>query len=114
MPTLCRVLLDRQSLSAGDAMSLKDALDLGHYATLDVVVTVHEASEGDSGALELRHAPRNQEDSYLDFPTPISVSLAATGKTWIRADAFTCFVAWSVSGDLSRSATVSLELVART
>lgn len=114
MPTLSRVLLDRQTLSTGDAMDLDDALDLGDYATLDVIVTVHAAGEGEDAALVVSHAPRNVADGYLDFPTPISVSLISAGRTWVRVEAFTCFVSWSVIGTLSSGATVSLELVART
>lgn len=110
-----RRLLDQASLETGAAMDLSmDALDLGEYASLHFVITVVSAGEsGDTGKLVLKHAAVNETGSYVDFATPVQVALNATGTTWFSADDFTRYAAWFVTGNLSGSAVVTLDLVAK-
>jgi len=95
-------------------MSLSDALDLGEHGALHLVVTVESAGNADdTGKLIVQHAAVNASGRYLDFLTPIEVPLNATGTTWLCADEFTRWVAWSVTGDLSSPAVVTVDLLAK-
>ena len=113
MPMLYRRLLDEATLSADTAPDLSAALDLGDYREIHLVLTVTSAGDGDAAKLVVRHAAVNDEAAYLDFETPVSVSLGTTGSTWFHVDTFTRWVSWFVSGTLSREAVVTLDLVAK-
>lgn len=106
-------LLERVSLKDGDAMVAADAPDLGDGATLEIVATVHQAAEGDSPTLALRHSPMLDEEAWLEFPIPVRVDLTHTGRTWVHVQSFTRYVGWSISGVLSSSAIVTVDLVAK-
>lgn len=113
MNTFSTRILNRVTLSDGDAMDLTMALDLLEFGELDLVVQVHEATEGESPVLVLEHAPANESDAYIDFPTPARVDLSATGTTWHRVTAFTRWVRWRLTGTLAGNPTVTLDLLAR-
>lgn len=89
------------------------AADLGDGHTLEVVVTVHEGCEGESPSLCLKHAPASTDEQWLDFPEPMRISLARPGRTWLHAARYTRFVGWSLSGTLTSSAQVSVDLLAK-
>jgi len=110
-----RRLLDQASLESGAAMDLSmDALDLGEFSSLHFVVTVVTAGDPeDTGKLVLKHAAVNEAGSYVDFGTPMQVALNEVGTSWFSTDDFTRYAAWSVSGDLSSPAVVTLDLVAK-
>ena len=110
-----RRLLDQASLNTGDAMNLStDALDLGEYTALHFVITVVTAgAPGDTGKLLVQHGAVNESGSFVDFGTPVQVALNATGITWFPVDDFTRYATWSVTGELSSPAVVTLDLVAK-
>jgi len=107
-------VLYRASLKSGDTMSLPDALDLGERQQVVVVVTVETAGNADdTGQFVMQHAAVNEVDGYLDFQTPMTVPLNVTGRTWFSADAFTRWVSWTVTGNLSSPAVVTVDLLAK-
>lgn len=77
------------------------------------MVTVHEATEGESPTLTLTHAPTAEDDAWMDFPTPVRVSLARTGRTWVHVPWFTRHVGWAISGMLESMPVVTVDLVAK-
>lgn len=111
MPTYCRRLLDQATLSTGDALDPADALDLADYKELEIVVEVHSAAEGDTPRLVLQHGPTAAVS--LNFETPVSVDLSATGTSWLHLARFTRWLGWSVTGTLSGGAVVTLEVIAK-
>lgn len=113
MATTSARLLDRSTLSSGDTMPAESASDMGEGQTLEVIVTVHAACEGDAPTLVLKHAPGNTDQDWLDFPQPIRVPLGRAGRTWFHAPYFTRYVGWSLSGTLDSSAEVTVELLAK-
>lgn len=112
MAATTATLLDRRTLSADEAITAAEAPDLGDGQTLEIVVTVHEAAEGDSPALALLHAPEADGD-WLPFEPPVRVPLGRTGRAWIHVPRFTRYVGWQVMGGLETSPTVSVKLVAK-
>lgn len=108
-----RRLLDSVTLSPGAEVDLSQALDLGDYRELHLVLTVQSAGEGDAAKLVVRHAAVNESGSYLDFETSAEIALTATGTAWFHADTFTRWVCWFVTGTLSADAVVTLDLVAK-
>ena len=113
MSLLYRRLLQNVTLSAGETTDLLEGLDLGEYREVHVVLTVVSAGSGSAVKLVARHAPLDDEDSYLDFDTPMEISLTETGSRWFHADAFTRFVSCFVSGTLESDAIVTVDLVAK-
>ena len=105
MPSLSRCLLDKYPLSRETSPDLGDALDLGDYGTLHMVVTVHTAATAVAGTanptLDIQHATTNELDRYLPFDTPVSIDLTVAGTTWVHVSDFTRFVLWMLSGTLS-------------
>ncbi len=113
MDTFSTCILKRVTLSDGDAMDLSMALDLLAFHELDIVVQVHEAAEGDTPRLLVEHAPANEEGSYLDFPTPISIDLSVVGSTWHRVTSFTRWVTWRTTGTMGAGPVVTMDILAR-
>lgn len=113
MPNLSTCWLDAKTLEDGDSMALTEALDLGEYRTAEIVVNVESADEGGGATLVLQHAARNVNGAYLDFETPVSVALSATGATWVKVDRFTRFLGWSISGSLGGAVVVSVDVVGK-
>ena len=113
MPASYLVVLSSTTLSDGDVMDPATALDLACYRTLDLVVRVEEAGSGDAPKLVVEHSASNAADTWLGFTEPVEVDLTATGIAWSRQEAFTRWVGWRISGSLSASAVVTLEIVAR-
>ena len=107
-------VMNERTLSPDDEMSLDEALDLGSFDTLDIIIHVLGAAEGDAPTLTLKHAAFNEEGRYLDFATAVTVDLSATGSHWFRIDAFTRYLGWFLSGTLSGDVVVTLDVVART
>lgn len=112
-PNRSTVWMESRTLSPGDEMSLTEALDAGEYSTLEVVVTVEQADRGDAAALVFQHAARNVSGAYLDFSPAASVSLTATGQTWVQIDRFTRFLGWAIDGALADGAVVTVDVVAK-
>lgn len=118
MSATCLRILDGQTLGEQQEPASATAVDLGDYDELELVVTVTsagttEADAGSAPALVLRHAPSAAADVLLDFPTPVSVDLTATGSTWIHVPYFTRWLFWSTSAALTTAATVNVEVVGR-
>lgn len=117
MPSLSRCLLDKHTLSRETSPDLGEALDLGDYGTLHIVVTVHTAATADAGSanptLDVQHAAVNELDRYLPFDTPVSIDLTVAGTTWVHVSDFTRFVLWMLSGTLSTEAVVTVEIIAK-
>lgn len=113
MANLSLCWMESRALTAGDLMALTEALDMGPFNRVDLVVAVEEAGTGEGAALAFQHAARNEEGAYLDFDPVQSVDLTATGKTWIQIEALTRFLGWSLSGTLETSPTVTIDVVAR-
>lgn len=105
--------IDSHAFTQGEAMALRDALDLGAAIVLDVVVTVEEAGTGTTPQILLKHAARNATGDYMDFRTPVAVDLTASGQTWAHMDEFTRFLGWELSGTLDTNAVVSVDIVAK-
>ncbi len=101
------------TISTGASQDLSTALDLLDYRTLDLMIRVTAATTGDSPVLVLRHAPVNETDAYTDFATPVTVDLSATGRTWVRVEAFTRWLAWFSAGTLDTDVEVVIDLIAR-
>ncbi len=93
-------LLDQTPLAEGGRISALNAPDMGDGATLEVVITVNEATDGESPVLALVHAPAQEDDAWLEFPTPIRVSLARTGRTWVHVP---CSASPGTSGGTPRA-----------
>lgn len=108
----CRIL-SSTTLSPGDASDVSLALDEGEYRELHVVLTVSSAGQGDTPKLVLRHAAVNDKDHYLDFETPVEISLTETGTAWFHVDTFTRWVCWFVSGTLTEPAVVTIDLIGK-
>lgn len=113
MSTTAATLLDHGVLTADSAMDPGAAADMADGHTLEVVVTVEEACEGQAPTLSLVHAPEASDTVWLDFPEPIRVPLNRTGRTWIHAPRYTRYVGWSISGTLDTSPVVSVSLLAK-
>lgn len=113
MRTLILRWLDQRTLSAGDTMSLSEALDVGDYNSLDLVITVEQAARGTDPVLVLEHAALNGSDHYLAFDPAVSIDLTQTGKTWLHRSPFTRLLRWSLSGTLETDAIVSIDVVAK-
>lgn len=111
-PLYVRVL-DEVTLSEGDAMDLSSALDLARYRELEVVVRVSHAGVGEEPRLVVEHSASNEAGAYLAFSNPVEVDLSVAGNTWVHQGAFTRWLAWRLSGSLSESAVVTLEIIAR-
>lgn len=112
MPTNTLHILEDRTLQTGDAMNDDDALDLALYNTLDLVIHVLTAAEGDAPTLTLKHVAFNVFGRFLAFTPKVSVDLSAVGSHWFRIDAFTRYVGWFLSGTLTTDAVVTVELVA--
>lgn len=113
MSTTSARLLDHRSLSEGDTMSSESAADLSEGHTLEVVVTVHSAGEGDSPTLCLRHAPDSADESWLEFPEPMRISPSRPGRYWLHASRYTRYVGWALNGTLTADAEVTVDLIAK-
>lgn len=113
MSLLYRRLLEQATMTPGATTDLSTALDLGEYRELHFVLTVVAAGEGDAPKLVLKHAPVNEESAYLNFETPVVVSLSATGSTWFKVDSFTRWVCGFVSGSLNAEAVVTIDLIGK-
>ncbi len=108
-----RRLLENAPLTPDAGLDLSQALDLGDYREVHLVLTVNGAGDGGEAKLVVRHAAVNEASCYLDFETPAEIALNATGQAWFHADTFTRWVCWSVSGTLLAEARVTLDLVAK-
>lgn len=107
-----RMMLER-SLEDGATMDASEVLDLGDYRELEIVVTVLSAAEGEAPTLSLLHAPIHEDGAWLDFAEAVSVDLLMTGATWVHVDHLTRWVGWRLSGRISGSATVTIDIVAK-
>ena len=94
-------------------MDLATALDLAEFSKLAIVVNVSQAGEGEAPTFVVEHSASNEEGSYLPFSTVVEVDLTATGYSWFSTDGFTRWLGWRLSGSLSSSAIVTLEIIAR-
>lgn len=106
-------VLDNRELSDGEAMSLDETVDLGSFHTLDVIIYVHTPATGETPTLTVTHAAFNEDDAFIALDPAIEVDLSVEGSTWIRVEAYTRYLRWSVGGRLGTSAVVTLDLVAR-
>lgn len=110
---LYRRLSNEAILTPGTTVDIGTAIDLGEYRELHFVITVVAAGTGDAPQLVLKHAPVNEESAYLNFETPVVVSLSATGTTWFKVDSFTRWVCGFVSGTLNAEAIVTIDLIGK-
>lgn len=110
---ICVCWMEAKKLVPGDTMALTGALDLRGNKTLDVVVDVEQADEGEDAVLVLQHAARNVSGGYVDFETRVEIPLNVTGKTWVKIDRYTRFLGWSLEGTLATGATVTTDVVAK-
>ena len=108
----CRILSDT-TLSPGEASDILLALDEGERSELHFVLTVSSAGQGDAPKLVVRHAAVNDKDHYLDFETPVEISLSSTGTAWFHVNTFTRWVCWFVSGTLTEPAVVTIDLIGK-
>lgn len=113
MTTLTAVLLDRAALREGDTLSIDETVDLGAYATLGVVLTVHEAGAGEAPTLVVEHAITNEEDAFVPFDPAIEIALDATGTESAMKGQILRWLRWRIAGTLTGQATVSLAILAR-
>lgn len=113
MHTLYTRVLDASTLSDGDGAEPTHAVDLGEYRELHIFVRVTEAGTGESPTLVVEHSSRGETDTYVPFETPVSVDLTTTGNTWVQVSGFLRYVAWRLTGTLSASAVVTLDIVAK-
>ena len=90
MRTLYNRVLEAATLSDGEAAEPTGALDLS-----------------------LERSSSGEVDGYVAFATPVQVDLTATGSAWFHVPAFMRWVAWRLSGSLSASAVVTLDIVAK-
>lgn len=111
---ICTIrILDRRELTEGDTMSLDESIDLGSFHTFDLVIYVHTPAEGEAPTLTLTHAAFNEEGTFVALDPAVEVDLSVEGSTWIRVEAYTRYLRWSLGGRLGTSAVVTLDLVAR-
>lgn len=113
MKALYTRVLDAFELSDGVTMDLMTAVDLGDYSKVVLVVRVNQAGEGDAPTFIVEHSASNEAGSYLPFDTVVEVNLTATGYTWFHQDAFSRWLGWRISGTLTSSAIVTLEIIAK-
>ena len=113
MRTLYNRVLEAATLSDGEAAEPTGALDLSEHRELHVYIRVSEAGAGDSPLLILEHSSSGEVDGYVAFATPVQVDLTAMGSAWFHVPAFMRWVAWRLSGSLSASAVVTLDIVAK-
>lgn len=108
-------LLSSVTLSDGASPDLSaDVLDAGEATSLDVVITVVEAGDAESDAiLALKHAAVNEEGAYLDFDTPVEVSVNVAGRSWFHVSQLTRWVTWSLSGARTGGAVVTVDIIVR-
>lgn len=113
MSTCSLRILEGRVINPGDVMSLEEAQDFGTYRTLDLVIHVLTVAEGDAPRLVLKHAAFNEEGRYLAFEVAVDVDLTTAGSTWFRVEAFTRYVGWFLTGTLTSSAEVTVDVIGR-
>lgn len=106
-------LLLQATVTDGSAQDLAEALDLGDFIELEILVRVLSAGDGEAPLLQIQHAPVNEDDAFIDFPEAISVDLSVEGTTWVHVPHFTRWVRWRTAGTLTSSAMVTVHVVAK-
>ena len=80
-------------------------------------MTVHTAGTaaegGDPPKLLVQHAAVNEEQYYVDFPSPIAVDLTQVGLTWIHVPYFMRYVGWVVTGTIGDAPVASLDVLTK-
>lgn len=105
--------MDHRTLSDGDTMSNAEAVDVGPYTIVEVVITVHSAATGTSPTLTIKHASRLSDEAWLDLDEPLVIDLTATGTTWRHVSACTRFLGWFLAGTVDTGPEVTIDLVAK-
>lgn len=113
MALLYRRLLDYVLVTTGDSIDLAEALDLGEYRELHLVINVVQEGEGEAPKLLVKHAPTNAEGAFLDFATPVEVDLTSAGAVWFEVPSFTRWLGWFTSGTFTSDAMVTLDVIAK-
>ena len=106
-------LLDHTTLAEGDRIQAADAPDLVDGATLEIIVTVHEATEGEAPTLSLVHAAEKDDDAWMDFPSPVRVALSRTGRTWLHVPWYSRYIGWATTGTITGAPIVTVDLIAK-
>lgn len=105
--------MDHRTLAEGDTMSNAEAVDVGPFTIVDLVITVHSAATGTSPTLTIKHAARLAEDAWLDLDEALVIDLTATGTTWRHVSAVTRFLGWFLSGTVETGPEVTIDIVAK-
>ena len=110
-------LLDQKTLQTGDVIDPSVVPDLGDAHEIEILVTVLTAATagagGDTPLFLVKHAPVNDTQYYVDFPTIVAVDLTKTGSTWIHVPYFLRYIAWFLSGTMESGAVVTLDVIAK-
>jgi len=110
-------MLDQKTLQIGDGIDPSVVPDLGDAHELEILVTVLTAATvgvgGDTPQFQVKHAPMNDTQYYVDFPTVVAVDLTKTGSTWIHVPYFLRYIAWFLSGTMESGAVVTLDIMAK-
>ena len=112
MQALTLPYLDQLILTPQGNPNLPGPVDLGAWRELHLCVRVKSAGTGDA-TLVIEHAPRDEEDAWLDFETPIAIDLTAPSSMWKVISSYTRLIRVRVAGTLASAATVTVDLVAR-
>ncbi len=102
-------LLDSRTFTASQTQETAEAVDLGAYRELNVMVRVLVAG-GANETVTLQHAPVNAEDAYMDL---VVASISTTTPTFEQVTGFTRFVRWKTDLPSSGTPTVTLDIVAK-
>lgn len=112
MATTAR-LLDHVTLAEGDRIQAAEAPDLVDGSTLEIIVIVHEATEGEAPVLSIQHAAEADDEAWMDFPSPVRVPLSRTGRFWIHIPCYSRFVGWATAGTITGAPVVTVDLIAK-
>lgn len=115
MASFYKRILDCRTLSSNDLMGILEALDLGAYKEIEIVLPLVRQGAGTNPKLVIKHAMVNEPDAYVGFATPYEVDLTQSNGTisWTHVPYFTRFVRWYVTGTLSTAPVVTVDILAK-
>lgn len=120
MASFYKRIIDCRTLTQGDFMIHLDALDLGAYRELEIVITLIKAATGTgTHVLRFQHAAINEPDAYISLNTDTYLDLingSAGVPQHFHNAYFLRWLRWKIvtsSGSLSSGAIFCVDIIAK-